>query len=90
VRYVLPFLLQVGLFATPVAYSLSLIPAAWRELYAILNPIAAAIDALRRIVLHGSWPDLSITIGSLGWSLLLLVLAAFLFKRLERGFSDRA
>jgi ABC-type polysaccharide/polyol phosphate export permease len=30
------------------------------------------------------------TLGALGWSLLLLVLAAFLFKRLERGFSDRA
>jgi ABC-type polysaccharide/polyol phosphate export permease len=90
VRYVLPFLLQVGLFATPVAYSLSLVPEEWRELYAILNPIAAAIDAVRRIVLHGRWPDLSMTFGSLGWSLLLLVLAAFLFKRLERGFSDRA
>jgi ABC-type polysaccharide/polyol phosphate export permease len=90
VRYVLPFVLQLGLFATPVAYPLSLIPSGWREPYAVANPIAAAIDALRRIVLHGRWPDPSMTLGALGWSLLLLVLAAFLFKRLERGFSDRA
>jgi len=90
VRYVLPFALQLGLFATPVAYPLSLIPSGWREPYAILNPVAGSIDALRRIVLHGRWPDPSMTLGALGWSLLLLVLAAFLFKRLERGFSDRA
>jgi lipopolysaccharide transport system permease protein len=89
VRYVLPFVLQLGLFASPVAYPLSLIPSAWREFYAIANPIAAAIDALRRIVLHGRWPDPSVTLGALGWSLVLLVLAALLFKRLERGFSDR-
>ena len=89
VRYVLPFALQLGVFASPVAYPLSLIPSAWREPYAILNPIAAAIDALRRIVLHGRWPDPSITLGALGWSLLLLVLGALLFKRLERGFADR-
>jgi ABC-type polysaccharide/polyol phosphate export permease len=57
--------------------------------YAIANPIAAAIDALRRIVLHGEWPDASVTVGALGWSLVLLALAAFLFKRLERGFADR-
>ena len=89
VRYVLPFVLQLGLFASPVAYPLSLIPAGWREFYAVANPIAAAIDTLRRIVLHGRWPDPSVTLGALGWSLLLLVLAAVLFKRLERGFSDR-
>jgi lipopolysaccharide transport system permease protein len=89
VRYVLPFVLQLGLFASPVAYSLSLIPSGWRELYAIVNPIAAAIDALRRIVLHGQWPDPSITVGALAWSLVLLLLASLLFKRLERSFADR-
>lgn len=89
VRYVLPFLLQVGLFVSPVAYPLSLIPSGWRELYAIANPVAAAIDALRRIVLHGTWPDPSVTLGALAWSLVLLALAALLFKRLERGFADR-
>jgi lipopolysaccharide transport system permease protein len=90
VRYVLPFVLQIGLFASPITYSLSLIPRGWRDIYAILNPLAAAVDALRRMVLHARWPDPVITFGALGWSLLLALLAYALFKRLERGFSDRA
>ena len=90
VRYVLPFLLQLGLFASPIAYSLSQVPAGWRDLYAILNPIAAVIDAIRRTIIHGTWPDWTITFGALAWSLVLFLLAFWLFKRLERGFSDRA
>jgi ABC-type polysaccharide/polyol phosphate export permease len=89
VRHALPFVLQVGLFATPVVYSLDVIPAAWREWYAIANPVAAAVDGVRRIVVHGTWPDLSTTLGALAWSTLLLVAAYALFKRLERGFADR-
>jgi len=89
VRYVLPFVLQIGLFASPVTYSLSLIPDSWRTVYAILNPIAAAVDTLRRIVLHSQWPDPLVAFGALGWSLLLTLAAYALFKRLERGFSDR-
>ena len=90
VRYVLPFLLQIGFFASPIAYPLSLIPEGWRQLYAVLNPIAGAVDTLRRVLLHGEWPDWIVAFGALGWSLLLLALGALLFKRLERGFSDRA
>jgi lipopolysaccharide transport system permease protein len=90
VRYVLPFLLQVGLFATPIAYPLSLVPGGWRQVYAILNPVAAAVDGLRRVLLHGTWPEPVTAFGALAWSLLLLAGALFLFKRLERGFSDRA
>jgi homopolymeric O-antigen transport system permease protein len=89
VRYALPFVLQVGLFLTPVVYSLSTIPERWRTAYAILNPVAAAIDAIRRIVLHGTWPQLWTTVGAIGWSLLVLAAAYALFKRMERGFADR-
>ena len=64
-------------------------PESWRTAYAILNPVAAAIDALRRIVLHGEWPDFAVTFAALGWALLLCAAAYTLFKRLERGFSDR-
>ena len=90
VRYVLPFVLQIGLFASPITWSLSIVPETWRTAYAILNPIAAVVDAWRRPVLHGTWPDPVYTFGALGWSLVLLLLAYALFKRLERGFSDRA
>jgi homopolymeric O-antigen transport system permease protein len=89
VRHALPFLLQVGLFASAVVYPLSVLPASWRELYAIANPVAGAIDGIRRIVLHGTWPDASITAGALAWSAFLLVAGYALFKRLERGFADR-
>lgn len=89
VRYALPFALQVGLFATPVVYSLSIVPADWRTPYAILNPLAAATDSFRRIVLHGAWPQPEVLGGAFAWVLLLLTGGYVLFKRLERGFADR-
>lgn len=89
VRYTLPFLLQIGLFASPVVYSLSVVPESWRFLYATLNPVAGAIDGVRRIVLHGEWPDFVVLAVGTAWSLLLLVAGYALFKRLERGFADR-
>lgn len=89
VRYVLPFALQLGLFASPVVYPLSIVPEAWRTLYAIANPVAAAIDSLRRIVLHGELPDPVILGGAFAWALVLVCGGYILFKRLERGFSDR-
>ncbi|HEX2112344.1 MAG TPA: ABC transporter permease [Gaiellaceae bacterium] len=89
VRYALPFVLQLGLFASPVVYSLDAVPESWRTFYAIANPVAAAIDGTREIVLHGSWPRFALLGAALAWSLLLLVGGYTLFKRLERGFSDR-
>jgi lipopolysaccharide transport system permease protein len=89
VRYALPFLLQLGLFISPVVYSLETVPARWREAYAILNPVAASIDSVRQIFVHGSWPDFTILFASLGWALLALGLGYAFFKRLERGISDR-
>jgi homopolymeric O-antigen transport system permease protein len=89
VRYALPFALQIGLFASPVVYSLSIVPEGWRTAYGILNPLAATIDSLRRIVLHGEWPQPAILGGAFAWVFLLLAAAYVLFKRLERGFADR-
>jgi lipopolysaccharide transport system permease protein len=89
VNYALPFILQIGLFASPVIYSLTTVPAAWRTLYECLNPVAAVIDALRRTMIHGEWPQWTPTLGALVWSLFLLAVSYVFFKRLERGFSDR-
>jgi ABC-type polysaccharide/polyol phosphate export permease len=89
VRYALPYLLQLGLFASPVIYSLAAIPAPWRNIYAVANPVAAGVDGLRRIMVHGTWPDLALTIAALVWSTILLALAYVIFKVYERGFSDR-
>jgi lipopolysaccharide transport system permease protein len=89
VRYALPFVLQLGLFLSPVVYSVETVPDRFREAYAILNPVAAAIDSLRRIFVHGSWPDFTILFAAMAWSLFWLILGYAFFKRLERGISDR-
>lgn len=89
-RHALPFLLQLGLFASPVVYPLAAVPEAWRDLYAVLNPVAAAIDDLRRIVIHGTWPAAGRSLASLAWATMLVGIGYAAFKRLERGFSDRA
>lgn len=89
VRYVLPFVLQLGLFVSPVVFSTLVVPPRWRLLYESVNPMAGAIEAMRRIVVHGAWPQWEPTLLALAWLLVLLTVAYVLFKRLERGFSDR-
>ena len=83
------FLIQIGLFLSPVVYPISSIPDQWRELYSVLNPVATAIDDLRLIMLHGEWPTWDTSALAFAWSLFLLVVAYAMFKRLERGFADR-
>src|SRR5579872_2289631 len=56
-RYVLPFVLQLGLFASPVAYPLSAVPSAWRLWYVLLNPAAGLLDSFRRVLAEGVLPD---------------------------------
>jgi lipopolysaccharide transport system permease protein len=89
VRYALPFVLQLGLFVSPVIYPLSVIPAQWRDIYTIANPVAAAIDGFRRTIVHGTWPDFERTCLAALWALILLLAGYALFKRLERSFADR-
>lgn len=89
VRYAVPFLLQLALFATPVFYPLSQVPASWREPYAIAYPPAAAIDATRQIVGDRAWPDLTVFGAALAWVSVLVLLSYVLFKRLERQLADR-
>jgi lipopolysaccharide transport system permease protein len=89
VRHAVPFLLQMGLFASAVVYPLSLLHHPWSTIYGIVNPVAGAIDGVRRVVTHGAWPDPVITAGGLAFSLALLVAAYAFFERLERGFGDR-
>jgi ABC-type polysaccharide/polyol phosphate export permease len=89
VRYVLPFIVQIGLFASPVVYSLQAVAQPYRDIFIIINPAACAIDAVRRILLHHEWPQPALTGASIVWSLLLGMLTYYLFKKLERSFADR-
>lgn len=89
VRHLLPFAFQLGLFASPVVYPVSAVPEAWRTVYLVANPAAAAIDGLRQIVLEGVAPDAATMTAALAWALALGAMGYVVFKRLERGFSDR-
>lgn len=89
VGYAMPFILQVGIFVTPVAYPVTVIPEHLRTWYLVLNPVAASIDGIRRVVIQGDWPAWVPTLGALAWVSLMAALAYTLFKRLERGMSDR-
>jgi ABC-type polysaccharide/polyol phosphate export permease len=91
-RHALPLLLQVALYATPVAYGLSAIAKSRTFLlvYSGLNPLAPVIDGLRRTVLHGQLPDWTALGIAAASSSLLLGLAYLLFKRLETGMADIA
>lgn len=87
VRYVIPFLTQFWLFATPIAYSSSLIPEPWRVWYG-LNPMAGVVEGFRWALLGktGGTPSLLI-VSVLIVGLLLLGGLAY-FRRMERSFAD--
>jgi ABC-type polysaccharide/polyol phosphate export permease len=90
VGQVLPIVLQIGLFISPVAYSFSVIPARFQALYAIVNPLGPVIDSLRRTVLMGLAPRaLPLVVAALS-AAVYLIGGYKIFKRLELGFADVA
>jgi lipopolysaccharide transport system permease protein len=86
VRYTLPFLTQLWLLSTPVAYPSSIVPDAWRAWYA-LNPMAGVVEGFRWALLGGEAPGLVSGI-SLAVVLATLVTGLFYFRRTERTFAD--
>src|SRR5450759_2083407 len=87
-RYIIPFVVQFGLYVSPVGFSSKIIPEQWRLLYS-LNPLVGVIDGFRWCILGGNspiyWP---------GFALSLAVVAFFLwlgighFRKVERTFAD--
>jgi lipopolysaccharide transport system permease protein len=87
VRYVIPFVTQFWLFATPIAYPASLLSENWRTVYG-LNPMAGVVEGFRWALLGTSVrPGPMIFVSSLV-SLVVLVGGAFYFRRMERDFAD--
>jgi len=87
VRYTVPFLTQLWLFATPIAYPSSLVPEKWQVLYG-LNPMAGVVEGFRWALLGTqSSPTPTILASSLA-ALTILVTGAFYFRRMERTFAD--
>lgn len=87
-RNMVPFVLQLGLFATPVVYGLDQVPQAYRLLYCFLNPMAGVIDGLRRAVLYGQNPDAAYLGAGAATAVVLFVGACWVFARFERGIVD--
>ena len=88
IRQVLTLALQVGLFATPVAYGLSAIPASFRGLYVGLNPLATVIDGYRRAVLYGQGPVWDYVLISGTVAVVVMVAGYLSFKQMEAGIAD--
>ena len=88
VRYVIPFVIQFWMFASPVAYPSSLVPARWRWLYG-LNPMAGVIDGFRwSIIRRGNAPSL-LLLASASVVVLVLLGGVFFFNRMETTIADR-
>jgi ABC-2 type transport system permease protein/lipopolysaccharide transport system permease protein len=89
-RHALPLTLQMGLFVTPVAFPLDIVPAGLQGAYVVLNPLAAVIDGYRRTILYGRPPAMGL-LGVAAVAALLTLLGGYaIFKRLEAGIADVA
>jgi lipopolysaccharide transport system permease protein len=85
-RYIIPFIVQFGLYITPVGFSSSNVPERWRMLYAI-NPMVGVIDGFRWSLLGDPmyWPGFFVSILVIS---LLLALGIWYFRKTERSFAD--
>ena len=87
VRYAVPFMIQIGLFASPVVYPASLVPDHLRLLYG-LNPMAGVVEGFRWALLGRGDAPLGLMAVSAATALVLLVSGLFYFRRVEHGFAD--
>jgi lipopolysaccharide transport system permease protein len=87
-RYVIPFLVQFGLYVSPVGFSSSVVPANWRLLYS-LNPMVGVIDGFRWCLLGGEsrmyWPGFALSMTVVG---LFLWFGIRQFRKVEKSFAD--
>jgi len=87
-RYIVPFIVQFGLYISPVGFSSSIVPPQWRLLYSI-NPMVGVIDGFRWAILGGEaqlyWPGFLLSTALVAF---LLVSGIWYFRRTERTFAD--
>jgi lipopolysaccharide transport system permease protein len=86
VRHALPFLIQLWMFATPIVYPSSIVPARWRWALAI-NPLAGIIEGYRSSLFGRGLNWLMFAISTL-LTLAVLVCSAYIFRRMEKSFAD--
>lgn len=87
-RYIVPFVVQFGLYISPVGFSSTIVPEQWRLIYSI-NPMVGVIDGFRWALLGGDtqlyWPGFLLSFSLV---LVILVTGVFYFRRTEKTFAD--
>jgi lipopolysaccharide transport system permease protein len=87
-RYIVPFIVQIGLYVSPVGFSSSVVPEQWRLLYS-LNPMVGVIDGFRWAILKGDsplyWPGVLVSVAL---TLVLCLSGVWFFRKTERTFAD--
>lgn len=86
-RYIVPFVVQFGLYISPVAFKSDVVPEQWRLLYS-LNPMVGVIDGFRWALLGEKniyWPGFYISVGAVA---LIIISGIWYFRRTERTFAD--
>lgn len=85
-RYIIPFVIQFGLYITPVGFSSSMVPEKWKLLFS-LNPMVGVIDGFRWCILGDplNWQSFFV---SLGVSMLFLWMGVWYFRKTEKSFAD--
>lgn len=87
-RYIVPFIVQFGLYISPVGFTSKIVPEQWRLLYS-LNPMVGVIDGFRWAILGGEsniyLPGFVLSVGIVA---LLLISGIWYFRRMERTFAD--
>jgi lipopolysaccharide transport system permease protein len=88
VQHAVPFLLQFGLFISPIAYASSVIPELWRPLY-VLNPLVGVIEGFRWALLGGRFElRADALLSATAVAAVLLATGIWFFRRTERTFAD--
>jgi lipopolysaccharide transport system permease protein len=87
-KYIIPFVVQLGLYISPVGFSSTIVPPQWRLLYS-LNPMVGVIDGFRWAILGGDsqlyWPGLLLSITS---NVVFMWVGLLFFRKMEKSFAD--
>lgn len=87
-RYIIPFVVQFGLYVSPVGFNSNIVPEQWRLLYS-LNPMVGVIDGFRWAILGGNtqiyWPGFLLSLGLVS---LFLITGILYFRKTEKSFAD--
>jgi len=87
IKYTIPFLIQLGLFVTPIIYPISILPEKYK-IFVALNPMTGIIEAFRSTVIPNKHIDMLLLLYSVIVSLLIFLLGLMYFRKMEKEFAD--